>query len=380
MNVLGLPTGFAVEGAAPGEGAIAVKSIEVDRTCPWCGRTARVHAYGRTKLIDVPNGKEPSVLSWRRARLHCPGCDRTFVEPSSEVDDRHRMTRRLLDWLQSESQSQSLNSLSKRIGVSEGTLRSVASSLQWTIPARELPSNRMALVALKAGATSRPAVLDLDRAEIVSIHRSIDELALAFLPEFAPTLPHCHLLVVSCNPEYLQLATMFGAREIVADPASMVLRVLQLTDGEFRRLCSGTAEPRANLIAAHKRAPYVSQATATRIARWKTVAPELWSAYSHREALLELFGMGLTAPARRRLLTNWMEKKSELSIESQSVFSQLARELEANSDKLLGFYDRDDARELRAAIDDATASIPPGHTSFDVLQLRLFSPAQTQER
>lgn len=380
MYVLGLPSGFAVEGAAPVAGPIAVKSIEVDRTCPWCGRAARVHAYGRTKLIDVPDGKEPRVLSWRRARLHCPDCDKTFVEPSSEVDEQHRMTRRLLDWLRAESQSQSLNSLSKRIGVSEGTLRSVASSLQWTIPVRERPRNRMALVALKVRTTPRPAVLDLDRSEIVSIHKSIDELSLAFLPEFGSTRTYCDLLVVSCEPAYLQLATMFGAREIVADPASMVLRVLELTDAEFRRLCSGTAEPRANLIAAHKRASYISQATATRVARWKTMVPELWSAYWHREALLELLGTGLAAPARRRLLTNWMENKPELSIESQSVFSQLARELEANSDKLLGFYDRDDARELRAAIDDATASIPPGHTSFDVLQLRLFSPAQTQER
>lgn len=94
--------------------------------CPHCGARDAV-GFGRREreVADVPLHGRPVRLAVHARRFRCGACARTFYESLPEIDDRRRMTTRLMRWIVSEARRRTGVEIAAHTGLAEGTVRGV---------------------------------------------------------------------------------------------------------------------------------------------------------------------------------------------------------------------------------------------------------------
>lgn len=105
---------------------IRAQTINPPTTCIHCGDTSLVGYGHREQLIhDLPiHGKRVGIgIDTRRYR--CKGCRKTFYEPLPAVDERRRMTTRLVRWLGEHSVRKTFAQIAEETGVSNMTVKAV---------------------------------------------------------------------------------------------------------------------------------------------------------------------------------------------------------------------------------------------------------------
>lgn len=93
--------------------------------CVFCGSVGELRPYGvrEQRFMDLPiHAKRVGILVGRR-RFKCHSCGRTFIEPLADMDETHRMTRRLLDFIRQESLQSTFTDVATRCGLDEKTVR-----------------------------------------------------------------------------------------------------------------------------------------------------------------------------------------------------------------------------------------------------------------
>lgn len=93
--------------------------------CIFCGTIGQLRPYGARaqRFMDLPvHAKRTGILVERR-RLDCQSCGRIFIEPLPEMDEKRRMTKRLLQFIQSESLRRTFTDVADRCGLDEKTVR-----------------------------------------------------------------------------------------------------------------------------------------------------------------------------------------------------------------------------------------------------------------
>jgi transposase len=93
--------------------------------CIFCGSVGELRPYGvrEQRFMDLPiHTKRVGILVGRR-RFKCHSCGRTFIEPLADMDETHRMTRRLLDFIRQESLRNTFTDVATRCGLDEKTIR-----------------------------------------------------------------------------------------------------------------------------------------------------------------------------------------------------------------------------------------------------------------
>ena len=58
-------------------------------------------------------------------RYQCQSCNKTFYEPLPDVDEKRKMTKRLLDWVGRQAITRTFTSIADEVGIVEGTVRSI---------------------------------------------------------------------------------------------------------------------------------------------------------------------------------------------------------------------------------------------------------------
>lgn len=94
--------------------------------CPHC-QSSDIRGFGRREQLikDLPiHGKRVGVYVDTR-RYQCTSCTRTFYEELPVVDDKRKMTKRLVGWIGRQSISRTFSSLADEVGIVEGTVRSI---------------------------------------------------------------------------------------------------------------------------------------------------------------------------------------------------------------------------------------------------------------
>lgn len=105
---------------------IRAETISPHTVCIHCGGTDLVRYGHREQLIhDLPiHGKRVGIgIDTRRYR--CKGCRKTFYEPLPAVDEKRRMTTRLVNWLGEHSARKTFAQLAEETGVSNMTVKAV---------------------------------------------------------------------------------------------------------------------------------------------------------------------------------------------------------------------------------------------------------------
>lgn len=94
--------------------------------CLHC-RKHGVVGFGRREQIikDLPRlGKRSSIYVETR-RWRCKYCDKTFFDTLPAVDEKRRMTDRLVQWIGDQAVRRTYSSVADEVGVTEGTIRLV---------------------------------------------------------------------------------------------------------------------------------------------------------------------------------------------------------------------------------------------------------------
>ena len=126
-NILNLPEYrvLQVDDTGP-DYHIRAETILPPTTCNHCGATSLVGYGHREQLIhDLPiHGKRVGInIDTRRYR--CKDCRKTFYESLPAVDEKRRMTTRLVNWLGEHSARRTFAQLAEETGVSNMTVKAV---------------------------------------------------------------------------------------------------------------------------------------------------------------------------------------------------------------------------------------------------------------
>lgn len=103
------------------------KSVRPEE-CPFCKERNRLifSGYSKERVIhDVIRGNYRVDIILKPSRIKCNACTQRFVARAPEIDDKHPMTTRLLDYLRDECFLQSYTMLAERSGVSVETIRNI---------------------------------------------------------------------------------------------------------------------------------------------------------------------------------------------------------------------------------------------------------------
>jgi transposase len=104
--------------------------LRFDRTptrCPHCGSIGDHVRFGRRmqRYRDLPKrGKPVSMLVYRQ-RCRCRDCGKTFLESLPDIDNHHRATQRLIDYIRQQALVRTFVSIAAEVGLSEGSIRNI---------------------------------------------------------------------------------------------------------------------------------------------------------------------------------------------------------------------------------------------------------------
>lgn len=105
---------------------VSASVSQMPLSCQHC-HSKDFRGFGRREQLikDLPiHGKRVGVYVDTR-RYQCTSCTRTFYEELPLVDEKRKMTKRLVGWIGRQSISRTFSSLADEVGVVEGTVRSI---------------------------------------------------------------------------------------------------------------------------------------------------------------------------------------------------------------------------------------------------------------
>lgn len=94
--------------------------------CVHCNSSS-IRGFGRREQLikDLAmHGKRVGIYVETR-RFQCLHCNKTFYEPLPDVDEKRKMTSRLVHWVGKQAISRTFASIADEIGIVEGTVRSI---------------------------------------------------------------------------------------------------------------------------------------------------------------------------------------------------------------------------------------------------------------
>lgn len=102
------------------------ESQSPNRRCPECTSSNTVSIGSREQRIrDTSMHGKRVIILYKRKRLRCKSCNKTFFEPLSFLDDDYRMTRRCVEYIVSRSYSVPFLHVATDVGVDEKTIRNI---------------------------------------------------------------------------------------------------------------------------------------------------------------------------------------------------------------------------------------------------------------
>lgn len=95
--------------------------------CFYC-QSGSLHKWTAKKdqrFVDIPACGMPTVIWMNRKRWRCVECGKTFLEHLEWIDSKHRMTKRLVEYIKKEAKERTLASVAREIGVDPMTIKHV---------------------------------------------------------------------------------------------------------------------------------------------------------------------------------------------------------------------------------------------------------------
>lgn len=104
---------------------ISAHLLNPPAACIFCGTVGELRPYGvrEQRFMDLPiHAKRVGILVGRR-RFKCHSCGRISIEPLADMDETHRMTKRLVAHIQRASLNHTFTDVADTCGIDERTVR-----------------------------------------------------------------------------------------------------------------------------------------------------------------------------------------------------------------------------------------------------------------
>jgi len=94
--------------------------------CPEC-RSPQLYRHGvrEQEYADAPNYGLRTVIQLRRKRWRCLSCSTLFPDPLPDMDEKRRVTRRLIDYVRRKCFSHTFSEISREVGLNDKTIRAI---------------------------------------------------------------------------------------------------------------------------------------------------------------------------------------------------------------------------------------------------------------
>jgi Helix-turn-helix domain of transposase family ISL3 len=93
------------------------------RRCCQCGGPFRRHGRKVTTFRDLPKREGSVGIVVDRARFQCAQCKTTSLQPVEQMDHRHRMTERLVEYICVQALRRPFTAIASLCGIDEKTVR-----------------------------------------------------------------------------------------------------------------------------------------------------------------------------------------------------------------------------------------------------------------
>lgn len=101
----------------------AASCSEPPSRCVQCGGPLRRHGRIVTTFRDLPQHEGSVAIVVDRARFQCTHCAKTSLQPVDQMDNRHRMTERMVEHICFEALRRPFTAIASLCGINEKTVR-----------------------------------------------------------------------------------------------------------------------------------------------------------------------------------------------------------------------------------------------------------------
>ncbi|MDQ8153691.1 MAG: ISL3 family transposase [Gemmatimonadota bacterium] len=260
-------------------------------------------------MNDTTHSGKPVVIDWQRQRYKCQACGGTFVQPVTDIDERHLMTTRLVQHIERSVLTRTHVAVAAEIGVSEGTIRNVFRAYAERMASRHV--------------FQAPEILGIDELHICGRARCVltnigDKLILDFLEDRTRDLVY-HALIrledrhrvevvaMDMHPPYLTVTKLAFPKATPVVDKFHILRMASLSLDALRKLVGKRVSRRRgtfikrNLHVLLARPANLRDEQRLLLSEWLGEIPELRAAYDLKEQFYDIWEHRTVGPARKAL-------------------------------------------------------------------------------
>lgn len=327
---------------------IAAKYDRTPTRCVNCHASGRlVKRGGRSKtFVDAPVHGRHTYIHVHLIKYTCRACGTTFMQPLRDMHNTHRMTTRLVKYIEKQSLLKPIAHITEDTGVLEGVVRDISNAHYARLSekhARDLRAPRhIGIDELELGKKQFRAIfIDLDDSWPFEMLRN---RSLGSVQNFFMRIPNRRDVETVTMDMWWQYRTAvrrtMPQAAIVADRWHMVDKANAAMD-EARRRYQRNLEPevRTALKAVNgiflKRPSDLSASETLDLDGWLANSPKLYEAYEAKEALLNIWDLHDRAAAKAALAA-W---RASIPKDPKGVFSPLLKTTKNWENEILNFFD-----------------------------------------
>jgi transposase len=280
--------------------------------CPHCCNmlfALRLHGTKRQAVKDAPSrGKTVEIVVTRR-RYRCPVCGSTCLHPLAGVDERRKMTLRLVEYVEGEALVKPYSQVARETGVAPSTVRSISREHVARLEqSAEIETPRvLGLDSVYIRRKERLVMTDIEHRRVIEITASVEERAVAQTLFRLPERRRVEVVTIDMSAS-LRRAVRHALpwAIIVVDRFHIQRMVNQAVDRVRRRIHVGMTRYDRRLIMRDPKLlrKHRNQLRKMRkldvVEEWHDRLPELKTVYDLKEMFLEVWFPNCSCTARER--------------------------------------------------------------------------------
>lgn len=316
--------------------------------CPHCliGTTFQEYGTKEQVFMDWPaHGKRVGIIV-KRQKYRCKHCERTFLERLPDMDERHTMTRRLVDYIQRESLlgTNTFVRVAENVGVSEGTIRNIfhdyVAHLETTT--KIATPTKLGIDEIYLAKKPRCILSNIEERTIVDLlsnrtKKTVQSRLLRF--------PGRQNIEFVCSdmwrPYKDAVEVVLPQAQLVVDKYHVV-RMANTSLEKIRKMLREEMDPKqARTLKMHdrytllKRRRDLTEAQQLRLEVWTKNVPLLGQAYELKESFYDIWDI----PDRRLALEQYQEWKGQIPSVLIPAFSELTTAIENWQTEIFAYFD-----------------------------------------
>jgi hypothetical protein len=310
-------TGLAVasvEQADDGTVVVHVGSTSAPAAeCPNCGARRHVTVTSLAHFRDIPKDGYRVVLAWRRRNFRCTACHEPSHETLPVLQERHRVTTRLIEWIWQEASKSTFMDVARRCGLSQrSVLRLFKGADRLGASRRELPFN-LGLALVRVAGLRRPVLCDTANGAVIDVYRSIGKLE-DHLANVAAHAPSTHRLALDLGLHVIGASFLNGLtvdrffvppQSAASHAGELMLRAASEAIAAHAEREGKTAKSRRVLFS--RRREDLGRVGTRRLHAWSPEADAVECAYDLKERFLTLCQLW-----QRQQWLDWRKEALEL--------------------------------------------------------------------